>query len=168
MANFYFIIILAIFVVITGIEAGILRPELGAYLKDIGTFNPSTEEIYATFVVPIPRLPAAIYDLHTLDCNNLIKTMDRQNLIKSIDKRSVSPHDSPVKGILSQTASDKITQALALYSLRNSEGISICEDYNLSIKGMRGVLKNYEENINRQFDTLKQIEKFCIACRDRT
>ena len=41
--------------------AGVLRPEIGAYLETIGYFNPTTEEIYATVVVPIPKLPTGIY-----------------------------------------------------------------------------------------------------------
>ena len=57
---------------ITGGEAGILRPELGVYLESIGTLNPSTEELYATLVLPIPQLPEEAYEIRELPCNAMI------------------------------------------------------------------------------------------------
>ena len=41
--------------------AGVLRPELGVYLEDVGVLNPSTEELYATIILPIPQLPDSVY-----------------------------------------------------------------------------------------------------------
>jgi hypothetical protein len=67
--------------------AGVLRPEIGAYLETIGNFNPTTEEIYATIVVPLPQLPEGVYQLGELNCSDIMPVRDHWYTFNTVPKR---------------------------------------------------------------------------------
>jgi hypothetical protein len=129
-------------------QAGILRPELGVFLEDMGPFNPSTEEMYATIVIPIPRLPTDIYNITILNCTDLIPSKNMEyTFIK------------PPWVFRARTANEK--SSMKKYNvdllLRQTAGLSICDDYNRSVKGLTRIFKLYHTQVDTQQDNLISI-----------
>jgi hypothetical protein len=130
------------------LEAGILRPELGVYLEDLGDFNPSTEEMYATVVIPIPRLPMEVYNITELNCKEMLP-----------DKQMQYTYRMPPWVNRARTVKER--KALKNHNtdmlLRQTAGISICDDYNRSIRGLSRILRRHYDKVNQQQDNLLKI-----------
>ena len=122
--------------------AGVLRPELGAYLEGVGTLNPSTEELYATVILPIPSLPSSVYEVNELPCRDMLP-----------DKQMVLRVSKPPWYYRAEYNSDARTDRSDVKArnldliLRQTSGISICQDYNLSIKGLASMMTAYREEL---------------------
>jgi hypothetical protein len=116
------------------VQAGVLRPELGTYLETVGKFNPTTEEIYATVVVPIPKLPPGTYEIETLNCSDIMPIRDHWY------------------GVQYSAQPNKLYQRNVIMT-----SISLCRDYNTAIMGLSEVILRYQNNINIKMDNLNDI-----------
>jgi hypothetical protein len=141
------------------VKGGVLRPELGAYLKDLGSFNPSTEEMYATIVIPIPRLPDEIYNITALSCNELIPAKNMEYTFRK------PPWVHRARTTSENKQMEKYNIDLLL---RRTAGLSICEDYNRSIKGLTRMFRIHHKQVDTQQDNLMKILQSGDAMRNYT
>jgi hypothetical protein len=130
----------------------VLRPELGVYLEHIGTFNPTTEEIFATVIIPFPELPAYVYQVDTLDCAAMMPQDEITyyynkwpNSFVISPRKDMSPHKRWVSTNLNNMF------------MKYAQGVSVCADYDMAINDISMTLLKYRTNLENSQADLRSI-----------